>query len=102
MRTLTDTEMSTAVGGHDDVVETIRAATEYCEQNPGGELNIQDGGTEAQVPDLKKILKGKGISISMGGSSVRIVCGRGGGGKAADGKDDGNDDEQATEDESAK
>lgn len=88
MRTLTDTELHSVVGGQsfDEVMDRVDS---YCENNEGGELEIE-------VVKPGKGLNIKGGGLNTGGITIKIKakCGKG---ETDDGNEDG-DEEQEKED----
>ena len=68
MRMLTDAEAGFVAGGN-TAAET-QAATEFCSQNPNGEINYQRGGREVKVT-----VAGSGITVGGGQTKVVVKCG---------------------------
>lgn len=95
MRTLTDTEMTTVVGGdlENDLEVIGDFITKTCEEN--GE------GTEVDLT-LTKSSKGMdvkvgGFDIGGGGIKISFRCGPGGANSSDEGNDDEGEDEKAEE-----
>ncbi|MCY4339888.1 MAG: hypothetical protein OXE48_00730, partial [Gammaproteobacteria bacterium] len=82
LRALTDTELRCVIGGED----LHGDSQEFCEDNPDGTYEREDGGWEISLGPF---------SFSWGGDKIKVVCG----GENDDGNDD--DDEEEMQDDNA-
>ena len=92
MRTLTDTEMGTVVGG--DLESDLKVVQDFitgtCGDNGVEEVDIEIGGSDKGLS-----VADKGVKWDSGGIKISFRCGTGGANSSDEGNDDEGEDEKS-------